>query len=206
MHHNVPLARQPLYGYDLYRWIVRYALDAAWDEGKHSRDAQGRFTDGLSNWRDVRNAALNTLRQQYPTGHPPVPAKTKNGDTVLVSYAGLKHALHKGMPKPEKVLLSLHLKALLSQAIKTGTFPDKHGRADPNSVTHYSTDAQIDDALFEVDIVVRNHHDGSRYYDHFVMREKAHQGYPESGTLANSPARPFSGLRLSMNQLRQAVK
>jgi len=43
MHHNVPFARQPLYGYDLYRWIVRYALDAAWDAEKHPRDAAGRF-------------------------------------------------------------------------------------------------------------------------------------------------------------------
>jgi len=203
MHHNVPLASQPLYGYDLYRWIVRYALDAAWDEGKHSRDAQGRFTDGLSDWRGVRNAVMGKLKSQYPK---PVTVRTSNGDNVMVSYGGLKHALNKGVPNPYKNLLALHIQTLIAKSIKQKTIPDRYGRKDPASVTHYLTDVRIDDAMFAVDIVVRNHNDGNRYYDHLTATKKPTEDATESGTLRNSPARPVSGLYLSMNQLRQAVK
>jgi|GEM_PF-2354096 len=56
MSHSAPLASQPLYGYDLYRWIVRYALDATTPRISSEQDAVAAMRRVIADKKDVRRA------------------------------------------------------------------------------------------------------------------------------------------------------
>ena len=73
--------------------LYRLTLDGIeWEESEHPRDGDGRFTAGARDWRSARDAALEKIRQDYKK---PVEVPSGDGDPIIVSYAGLKHALNK---------------------------------------------------------------------------------------------------------------
>lgn len=187
--------------------LYRLTLDSIdeWDESEHPRDDGGRFTAGVRDWRRARDAALEKIRQDYKK---PVEVPSGDGDPIIVSYAGLKHALNKGIPTVEKTLLALHIQEAIKSASKTRTFPDRLGRKDPASTTYYETKVEIDGEPHDVTIVVRNHSDGKRHYDHATVKGKAHQGYFESdqGFRTGAPTRPFGGLSLSLGEIDEMLK
>jgi hypothetical protein len=83
--------------------------------------------------------------------------------------------------------------------------PRKHWVAMRQPVAH---DGVIDGDKFEVNITVRIHSDGKRYYDHLVVEKKRPTGLPESGekvTSAATPAPPFVGLAKSIEQSNVTV-
>lgn len=155
-------------------------------------------------WRAAKDAALRKMKSLYQSPARPI---TSDGDEIIVSYGGLKHALSKGTPTLEKTLVSLHIQEIIRSAKKVRTEPDRLGRKDPDSVSYYETKARIDGDSYEISIVVRNHSDGKRHYDHAVVKGKAHQGYSRVGQdrLALSPTRPFSGLDLSLQEIAEIV-
>lgn len=155
-------------------------------------------------WRIAKNAALASLKSTYSA---PKRVQSADGDEIIVSYGGLKHSLSVGIPSLEKTLVSLHIEALIEGSKKTRTEPDKRGRKDPDSVSYYETKVWIDGDSHDVSIVVRNHSDGKRHYDHAVIKGKAHQGYSRvgQGLPAGSPARPFSGLRFTLGEIEILV-
>lgn len=156
-------------------------------------------------WRAAKDAALKKLKSLYQSPERPI---TADGDEIIVSYGGLKHALSKRTPTLEKTLVSLHIQEIIRSSKKVRTEPDRLGRKDPNSVSYYETKARIDGDYYEISVVVRNHSDGKRHYDHAVVKGKAHQGYSRvgQGNLADSPTRPFGGLDMSLREIAILVK
>jgi hypothetical protein len=165
------------------------------------RQAQGGEKEKTL-WREARDWALGKLRKDYKN---PVTVKSKDGDSIIVSYRGFRHALENGVPTPEKTAMALHIEEAIAAAERGETKPDKLGRADPSSVTTYHTDAVIDGQQYGVDIVVRNHADGSRYYDHFTM-EKARQGDKAGRSKSTSPILPSNGLSISIDEIEAGGK
>jgi hypothetical protein len=114
----------------------------------------------------------------------------------------LRHALNLGVPKPEKTLIARHIQEVIRQSERGKTVPDSQGRKDPATKTNYQTEVGIDGVPYQVSIVVRNHSDGKRYYDHAVVTRKSpvdQQGRSEAG--ASSPIPSSSGLAFSMSEL-----
>ncbi|MDR1367102.1 MAG: hypothetical protein LBJ76_00085, partial [Candidatus Accumulibacter sp.] len=154
--------------------------------------------DGKTPWRRARDWALEKLRRDYKK-EKIVPSK--DGDAIIVAFSGFDHALNHGVPTLEKTAMALHIEDAIRQAERESVVPDNRGRADPHSTSNYRTDAVIDGTPYNVTIVVRNHSDGNRYYDHFVM-EKARQGHSESeAAKAKTPTPPTNGLSLSIEEI-----
>ena len=152
-------------------------------------------------WRAVRDGVLARLRQTYKD---PAIVQDAKGKNIIVSYGGLKHALHHGVPSLEESVLALHIQEAIHHAEEGVTVADHSGRDDPKSVTRYHVDVAFDGVLRRVDIVVRNHSDGTRYYDHAVAEKESPAGLPESGSAAlqpNAPAPPFTGLAISIAEV-----
>jgi len=171
------------------------------------RQAQGKVLYQSSEWRVARDHVLDTLRQVYAK---PVTVSAKNGDKIVVSYAGVKHALHNGVPSTQESALALHIQEAIGIAEKSEVMPDRKGRSDPKSVTTYLADINFDGVPHVVTIFVRNHSDGSRYYDHAAVEKKNPAGLPES-TEANlglpaEPTPPFTGLDINVSEAIQDGK
>ncbi|MDR2165226.1 MAG: hypothetical protein LBO79_06290 [Zoogloeaceae bacterium] len=154
-------------------------------------------------WRRLRDAVLDQLKQDYEK-QVTVPAKNK--DSIIVSFGGLKHALNTGVPKPEKTLAALHIQELIRRAEMDSFEKNRYGKTDPASVTRYKTDVVIDDVPYEVEIVVRNHNDGNRYYDHFVLKRKSPSLHAESTGKSQAPTPLSDRLSLTISELDELVK
>ncbi|MDR1367091.1 MAG: hypothetical protein LBJ76_00030, partial [Candidatus Accumulibacter sp.] len=159
----------------------------------YRQDAENR------DWRSLRDETIAQLRKDYSK---PITLESKDGDAIIVSFGGLRHALNLGVPKPEKTLIARHIQEVIRQSARGDTVPDNQGRKDPATKTSYYADAKIDGVPYQVSIVVRNHSDGKRYYDHTVVTRKSpedQQGRSEAG--ASSPIPSSSGLAFSINEL-----
>lgn len=188
-----------------------------------NHDAKGRFARGRTTitssslpggggdgsksvvrslWRQLRDKVIAQLRDVYKE---PATVPSADGDMIIVSYGGLRHALNNGVPSPEESTLALHIKEAIGSAKAKGEpIPDKGNRKDPHSVTYYHTEVMFDGVLNDVDIVVRNHSDGRRYYDHAVIQKESPAGLSESaagGIPSVEPAPPFTGLQLSIKEI-----
>jgi len=56
IHHSASIPVQPLYGYDLYRWIMRCALDAATPRPSSEQGAVAAMQRVIADKKDVRHA------------------------------------------------------------------------------------------------------------------------------------------------------
>ena len=158
-----------------------------------------------SSWRDIRDKVLKALDKTFkrrPNGERlPKIIKAKSGDKIIVSFGGLRHALKAQVPTPHKSLVALHIQELIQSSEPGKPEPDRYGRHDPATTTQYHTSANIDGELYNIRIVVNNHSDGNRYYDHFVLERQNPPGISESDRKGDSPAQPASGLSLSIAEL-----
>jgi hypothetical protein len=127
-----------------------------------------------------RLAALAVVQQRY-AGKPAVKITiASTGEPVMVGMAGVKHALRAGRPNWQTSLASLHVEDLLRQAEKIAVEPDRYGRKDPIATHRYRAQAVFDGVPQDVILIVREHSDGRRYYDHAVIEEKTPAGLYES--------------------------
>ena len=117
-----------------------------------------------------------------------------DGSQVLIPWQGIKHALT-GQVHPVSALVTSKLDKLIENGVLTGTDEDKKNRPDIKAAYFYDTPIQIDGKDDVVRIVVREHIDGKRYYDHFKLRSNASVGPTErvtgsmSGSTAHQPNR-----------------
>jgi hypothetical protein len=160
-------------------------------------------------WRKARDAVLEKLRGDYYKKQ--VTVETMDGDSVIVSWRGFTHALNTGVPKPEKILAALHILELIRHARRDSVEQNRHGKADPASITRYKSDTTIDGQPYDVEIVVRNHSDGNRYYDHFVLKRpkrksKSPSLHAESTGETQTPTPLSDELSLTIGELDGLVK
>ncbi|MDR2240017.1 MAG: hypothetical protein LBE33_06185 [Zoogloeaceae bacterium] len=172
------------------------------------REAGGQqYFQSNTLWKTVRSRVLKTLRERYPVGNESKTVHDANGKPVIVSYRGFKHALNSGVPSLEESVLALHIEEVIAKAAEGETVADHSGRDDPISTTHYHAVVTIDGRPFRADLVVRNHHDGSRYYDHAATQMESPAGLPSSEVQSKtegSPRWPFTGLSLSVSEVLPA--
>jgi hypothetical protein len=142
---------------------------------------------------------LEKLRGDY---QKPVTVETRDKNSITISFGGLRHALNLGVPKPHKSLLALHIQEAIRNSTLAGTEPDRQGRPDPATTSTYRTEASIDGNPYQIDIVARDHSDGKRYYDHFVITQKSPKNQQGSSEVVSSSPRPsFDGLSLTIGEL-----
>lgn len=127
-----------------------------------------------------RLAALTVVQSRY-AGNPAVQVTiASTGEPVMVGMAGVKHALRAGKPNWQTSLAALHVEDLLRRSSKIGVEPDRYGRKDPIAIHRYHAQAVFDGVAQDVILIVREHSDGRRYYDHAVINDKAPAGLYES--------------------------
>lgn len=127
-----------------------------------------------------RMAALREVQNRYAGKSPVRVTIESTGEAVTVAFAGVKHALRAVRPSWQASVAALHVEDLLRRAEKIGVEPDRYGRKDPIAIHRYRTQAVFDGVTHETILIVREHSDGRRYYDHIVIDEKASAGLPES--------------------------
>lgn len=117
-----------------------------------------------------------------------------DGSEILIPPHGIKTALaHQS--GPDKVRAIVAIPQLLERGRKIGVEPDRRGRPEIKAVHRYAARLEIGDRRFDVRLVVREHVDGKRYYDHDLTEIKEPAGENSGGsTLASrSPTRPTAG-------------
>lgn len=155
-----------------------------------------------ADWKALRDGVLKKLREVY---EKPKKVEASNGDSIIVAFGGLKHALHNGVPSPQETALALHIDEAIRLAEKESVQPDKAGRKDPFATTTYTVPVKFDGVPHKATIFVRNHTDGNRYYDHAVVEKESPAGLPESAGPEKSglsePTPPFAGLEISLAEI-----
>ena len=140
--------------------------------------------------------AAQAIAQPRYANKPPIPVTVQaTNEEIQVGWSGIKHVLRDGKPSWQESLATLHVEELLQGAKKTKIEPDRLGRKDPIAIHRYQTAAYFDDHLHQITIVVREHSDGKRYYDHSIVETKTPAGLPVSSAekTAHEPAPPFAG-------------
>lgn len=108
-----------------------------------------------------------------------------DGSQILVSRQGIKHALSHGSGLLD-AMAATDLLNLLANAKHVTTVPDRKGRRDIVAVHFYAGQVDFGETVGEVGIVVREHRDGRRYYDHFALKAKPPAGARGSGVSLDS--------------------
>ena len=94
-----------------------------------------------------------------------------DGSEILVPWQGIKHAFSRG-PSRTEAAIALKLDEIIESAVPGRIEVDKYKRNTIKAVHHYTATALIDGGLTNIDVVVREHHDGKRYYDHYEIKER----------------------------------
>lgn len=145
--------------------------------------------------------AAQAIAQPRYVNKPPIPVTVSaTQEEIQVSWRGIKHVLRDGQPSWQESLAALHVEELLQGAKKTGVEPDRLGRKDPIAVHRYQATANFDGNSHQVTLVVREHTDGKRYYDHSIIETKTPAGLPVSSAekTASEPAPPFAGAETTL--------
>lgn len=164
------------------------------------------------NDRHAFRLAVESIARERYAGKAPVPVTVNTtNEVVFVSWSSARHILRDGTPDWKTALAVLHMEPLMRAAEKTGWRPDYKGRRDPSGAYLYRSDALIDGVEHAVEITVRQHSDGKRYYDHIVVQEKPPVGLLESGARGASanydqPTPPFAGGDKSIVQKAPDIK
>jgi len=143
-----------------------------------------------------RITAQAIAQPRYANQSPVLVTVKATQEPVWVSWRGIKHVLRDGNPTWQESLAALHVEALLESATKIAVEPDRFGRKDPIAIHRYQTTARFDGEAYPVILVVREHTDGKRYYDHSVIAAKTPAGLPASSAqnaAPTEPAPPFTG-------------
>lgn len=186
----------------------RFATPLAESASSEPQYSSDEIPADKANARAYRAAARVAAQSRYAGKEPVSVTVQSTQESVLVGWTGIKHALHYGLPTWKKSLITLHVEELLQRATKVSIEPDRQGRIDPIAVHRYQTTVSLDGQMHEVLLVVREHTDGKRYYDHSVIEPKTPAGLSESSTLKASiePTPPFTGAKSSITPLADALK
>ncbi len=114
-----------------------------------------------------------------------------DGSDIIIPASGIKHALSGQVSEATLAAVS-KLDEVVAKAEFVTSEPDKKGRNTIKEVRLYEQDVSIDGKDKRLRVVVRVAHDGSRYYDHFEIKEKAPAG--QSGKRVQPGSlQPFTG-------------
>lgn len=105
---------------------------------------------------------------------------TADGDNVLVPWQGIKHGTQNADSRALAAML--HIDDLIESARRVRTEPDSAGRGNIKAVHQYEAPVTIDGRPAQARLYVREHLDGSRYYDHAVIEKSEPSGIPGEGT------------------------
>lgn len=134
---------------------------------------------GLSG-RALRDAAKEFARSRLAdtTAH-----NLATDQEISLPWQGLKHAISNAND-PELRLIPA-LPELLRAARLQESLPDKADRPDIVAAHRFVVKARLGDEVLDVGIVVREHRDGHRFYDHFIIGNKNPTGISEAATGEN---------------------
>ena len=102
---------------------------------------------------------------------------------ILIPWRGIKHALSSNANR-NQAAVALKLDDVIREAIPYKVEEDKKKRTDIKAVHHYRASVSIDGTISVVNIVIREHRDGKRYYDHYEIKRPA--GHPGGVAEANT--------------------
>ncbi|MDR1367873.1 MAG: hypothetical protein LBJ76_04055 [Candidatus Accumulibacter sp.] len=157
-------------------------------EGEHPRDEDGKFGSGGESgkkreskrepktvefsgnelgdmnrpMKEIAREAMNIAREKF-AGRS---FEATDGSKIAVTWQGIKHGLSEDA-NPTKAIAVTKLGDILSNAKFVKTDKDYRIRSDIKAVHFSKTDATIGSKKTGIGIVVREHKDGNRYYDHF---------------------------------------
>lgn len=97
-----------------------------------------------------------------------------DGSQVLIPWRSLKKSIVSGSGRTTRAALAAALKLddLIASARFIETVPDRKLRADILNTHHYERAITMDGHEAVIHIVVREHRDGRRYYDHFSVESR----------------------------------
>ncbi len=100
------------------------------------------------------------------------------GESVSIANEGFKHGT--SSQNQHKIALAIYLPEMLRNAVKVGIEPDRDGRADIVAFHYYHSRIKFGNSLHTIEIAVREHADGKRYYDHYLAlpEKKGESGLP----------------------------
>lgn len=98
-----------------------------------------------------------------------------DGSDIIIPGSGIKHALS-GKVSPLAALAATRLDQIVGRAKFVSSAPDREGRNTIKEVRFYEVDVKAGEQSAVMRVVVRVASDGSRYYDHFELKEKAPAG------------------------------
>lgn len=153
------------------------------------------ITSDKSDRRAYRDEVASIAKVKWQTQNAEF--ETADGYKVKVSWGGIRHALNRGLPSWQESLAALHVQEMVERATHESTAPDKNGRSDPHSTSIFTTNVVLEGENYDAKVYVRNHTDGSRYYDHVVLDEKnSPTGLTESDQVTevtDTPTHPYVG-------------
>jgi len=127
---------------------------------------------------DMRRTARNFARKTYAD------TSVHNADTdteIIIPWQGIKKTL---VGSDLQVVQSMKaLPDLLQRAKWLGQEADARGRAQVKAVHRFRGELRIAEEQFNAEIIVREHHDGRRFYDHYVNRKVEPAGKAGESTL-----------------------
>ena len=94
-----------------------------------------------------------------------------DGSEILIAKSGIRHALSSGAGRLD-ALAATDLENLIVNAKFQKSEPDKKGRKEIKAVHRYAATLDVDGEQKQIGVIVREHSDGRRYYDHFELRQK----------------------------------
>jgi hypothetical protein len=113
-----------------------------------------------------------------------------DGKEIIVGNQGIKHAMSGKVSEISAIALS-KLDEILTKAQYVRSEPDKAGRNTIKEVRFYQVPVSFNGENSLLEVVVRVASDGSRYYDHFEVKNPAGQsGKPDN----QDSNQPFTGL------------
>jgi len=116
---------------------------------------------------DMREAARQYARKNYAN------TSVRNEDTeseIIIPWQGIRKTL---AGSDLQVVQSMKaLPDLLKRAKWVGQYADARGRVEVKAIHRFSAELRIGGEDFGAEIIVREHRDGRRFYDHYINRKK----------------------------------
>lgn len=103
-----------------------------------------------------------------------------DGSEILIPWQGIKHTFSGRITRAEAAA-ALNLSAMIERARLVRTETDYHGRRNIHTVFKYNVVAVVEGKAVKINITVREHDDGKRYYDHYEIKKRS---AGQSGELA----------------------
>jgi hypothetical protein len=111
-------------------------------------------------------------------------------------------------PNKDEAAAALKLNEIIESAIPEGVAADKKARGNIKAIHFYNTKAVINGEKTNIEVIVREHLDGKRYYDHYEIKERPAglSGEPEINQESHQPFTDRSTLPNRKNFCASSVK